>query len=68
MQMKYWVHVNNKTEAAMTKKLSNEKNQEFQEAVQYCMKNNVRGYQALQTDFFPLIKDRETINLGLIEK
>ena len=32
------------------------------------MKNNVRGYQALQTDFFPLIKDRETINLGLIEK
>ena len=62
MQMRCLVCTNNKTEAAMARKFTNQKNQQLEEAVQYCMENNVREYKALQTAFFPLIKHKETIN------
>ena len=69
MQMRCSVHPNNKTEAALARKFTNQKNQHLEEAEQYCMGNNVRRYKALNNlVFFPLIKDRETINHGLDEK
>lgn len=35
----------------MARKFTNEINQQLEEAVQYCMGNNVREYKALQTAF-----------------
>ena len=39
-----------------------QKNEQLEEAVQYCIANGVRGHTALKTGRFHLIKDRETIN------
>ena len=56
---------NNKAEATVVINSINKKEQELQEAVQWCLDNNARGYKALKTSLFPLIKDRETINRRL---
>lgn len=52
LQMRCLVCKSNKTEAAMARKFNNKINQQLEEAVQYCMGNNVREYKALQTAFF----------------
>ena len=54
-----------KAEAVMRRKYTDTKNRQIEEAVKYCIENNVRGYKALKTDLFLLVKDRETINRRL---
>lgn len=54
-----------KADAVVARKRTNEKSQQLKAAVAWCLENNVRGYAALQTGQFPLIKDRETINKRL---
>ena len=43
----------------------NAKDVQMSDAVQYCQDNNCRGYAALQTGRFPLIKDPRTVNKRL---
>ena len=54
-----------KAEAAMGRKYTDVKNRQIEEAVKYCIDNNMRGYKTLKTGLFPLVKDRETINRKL---
>ena len=56
---------NNKIESVLARKHTNEKNEQIEDAVQYCLENKVRGHVALKSGYFPLIKDRETINRRL---
>lgn len=56
---------NNKAEATVVRRHTVSKEIQLQEAVDWCRANNARGYKALQTGLFPLIKDRETINRRL---
>ena len=51
-----------KADAVVARKRTNAKTEQLEEAVAWCMQNGKRGYAALQTGQFPLIKDRETIN------
>lgn len=51
MPMRCLVHANNKTEAAMERKFTNQKNQQLKKAVQYCMESNIKEYKALHTVF-----------------
>ena len=53
-----------KAESVMRRKYTDTKNRLIEDAVKYCIENNVRGYKALKTDLFLLVKDRKTINLG----
>ena len=53
-----------KAEAVMRRKYTDTKNRQIEEAVKYCIENNVRGYKALKTALFLLVKDRKTIHLG----
>jgi len=46
-------------------KHSKAKTEELKEAVAYCNENNIRGYAAINTGMFPLIKDPRTINSRL---
>lgn len=41
------------------------KEQQLKNAVQFCVANNCRGYAALKTLKFPLIKDARTVNKRL---
>ena len=61
IQVRFSVHANNKTEAAMERKFTNQKNQQLKKAVQYCMESNIREYKALHS-FFIINQSRETIN------
>ena len=45
----------------MGRKFTDAKNKQIEEAVKYCIDNGVRGYRALKTGLFPLVKDRETL-------
>ena len=59
------VRSKSKAEAAMGRNYTDAKNRQIDKAVIYCIDNNVRGYKALKTGLFPLLKDRETINRRL---
>ena len=54
-----------KADAVVDRKQTNAKSQQLKAAIVWCLENNVRGYAALQTGQFPLIKDRETIHKQL---
>ena len=51
IQVRFSVHANNKTEAAMERKFTNQKNQQLKKAVQYCMESNIKECKALHTVF-----------------
>ena len=53
-----------KADAVVARK-RNAKAEQLKEAVAWCVENGKRGYAALQTGQFPLIKDHETINKRL---
>ena len=42
-----------------------QRNQQLDEAVEWCRENNKRGWAACNSGLFPLIKDRRTINKRL---
>ena len=44
-----------------------ERNKQLDAAVQWCKEHNCRGYAAINSGLFPLIKDRRTINNRLDE-
>ena len=58
---------NSKAEAIMERKNIYEKEKQIQAAVNWCKENGKKGYAALQTGNFPLIKDRGTIDRRLIK-
>ena len=44
------------------KQQSEKKSKQIEDAVNYCIENSCRGYKALKTGNYPLIKDARTIN------
>lgn len=54
-----------KADAVVARKWTNAKAEQLKAAVAWCVENGARGYAALKTGQFPLIKDRETINKRL---
>lgn len=56
---------NSKAESIVKRKQINEKSSQIEEAVKWCEENGKRGYAALNTGRFPLIKDRDTIDRRL---
>ena len=54
---------NNKAEAL--EKRREKKAAQLEEACAWCIENNARGYKAISTGLFPLIKDKATINRRL---
>ena len=56
---------NSKAEAILQRKHINNKEAQIEEAVQWCKTNGKKGYSALKTGMFPLIKDRGTIDRRL---
>ena len=61
------LRANTETDVVMTRKFTNSKNDQIEEAVQYCLESNVWCHKALQTGQFPPMKDWETINQRLGE-
>ena len=59
---------NNKAEALVVQKKRERKAAQLEEACRWCIENNARGYKALSTGLFPLIKDKATINNRLDNK
>ena len=51
----------------MKRKNIDEKEKQIQATVNWCKENGKKGYAALQTGNFPLIKDRGTIDRRLIK-
>ena len=51
-----------KTNASLLQKQKQEREQQLKAAVQYCLNNNCKGYSAVKSGKFPLIKDHRTIN------
>ena len=37
--------------------IQNDKQEQLRKAVQYCLENNCKGYKAIQSGQFPLVKD-----------
>ena len=58
---------NSKAEAIVKRKNIDEKEKQIQATVNWCKENGKKGYAALQTGNFPLIKDRGTIDRRLIK-
>ena len=56
------INPNKKSEAVVARKHTNAKNKQLEETVAWCKDNNLRGHCALNSGFFPFIKDQETIN------
>ena len=56
---------NSKAEGIVKRKSINKKEEEIKRAVEWCKENKKRGYAALQTGQFPLIKNRGTIDRRL---
>ena len=56
---------NSKAEAIVKRKMIEEKEKQIQEAVEWCKENGRKGYAAIMTGNFPLIKDRGTIDRRL---
>ena len=50
-----------------SEKVSSKKEQ-LEKAIQYCRENDCKGYQALSTGLFPLVKSPLTINMYLTQK
>ena len=48
--------------ATVNRDAMNIKHQQMEEAIEYCKTSNVRGWAALKTAHFPLIKDAQIIN------
>ena len=44
------------------------KKEQLEKAIQYCRENDCKGYQALSTGLFPLVKSPLTINMYLTQK
>ena len=59
---------NNKAEALVAQKKRERKAAQLEEACRWCIENNARGYKALSTGLFPLIKYKATINNRLDNK
>ncbi|XP_047131042.1 uncharacterized protein LOC124810350 isoform X2 [Hydra vulgaris] len=57
--------IRGKPEASTWRKFKDAKNLQLEKAVQFCIDHSVRGFKALKTGLFPLVKDRETINRRL---
>ena len=51
--------------ATLIKNQAKERENQLKEAVQYCVEKNCRGYSAVKSGLFPLIKDRRTIDKRL---
>jgi len=56
---------NNKAEATVARKNITEKEKQLDAAVEWCNQNNVKGYTAIKSCKFPLIKNRRTIDKRL---
>lgn len=56
---------NSKAEAIVQRKHINSKDYQIEQAVTWCKEHQKRGYAALKTGLFPLIKDRGTIDRRL---
>ena len=57
-------HKNN-AEAKVARKKITEKEQQLKEAVEWSNEHNVRGYSAIKSGLFPLVKNRRTIDKRL---
>ena len=55
----------NKSEAAVKQYNQNEKNKQINEAVEWCKTNGKRGYAAMSSGQFPLIKSKIVIDKRL---
>lgn len=53
------------SKAKLLKEQQKVRNDQLAAAVQYCRKNNCRGFSAVKYGLFPLIKDCRTINKRL---
>ena len=52
----------NQAEASVKMELTKERNEQIEQAVEWCRNNNKRGWAALSTGTFPLIKSKNVIN------
>jgi len=53
---------NNAAEAKVARKKINNREDQLNDAVKWCKEHNCRGYSAVKSKLFPLIKDRRTID------
>lgn len=56
---------NNQAEAKVARNKISRKESQLNEAVRWCKENKVRGYSAIKSGLFPLIKNRRTIDKRL---
>ena len=61
----YWHKRKNKSYRVVARDLQNAKNEQMDKALEWCRENTKRGYAALKTGQFPLIKDPKSINKRL---
>ena len=61
----HWHKRKNKSYRAVTRDKQNQKQEQIDKALDWCKEHNYRGYAALGTGLFPLIKDVKTINRRL---
>ena len=57
-----WQKRKNVAYAKVNRDNINKKDQQMDDALRWCQENNKRGWAALNTGLFPLIKDRQSIN------
>ena len=55
----------NNAHAKIAREVINEKDSQLEAAVEWCLSNNKRGWAALKTNDFPLLKDARAINRRL---
>ena len=65
LQKLHSVRSKSKADAVVGRQFTNAKSKQIQDAVNYCIENGCRGFKALNTGLFPMVKDRETINKRL---
>ena len=51
-----------RSKANLVKLQAKEHETQLKDAIHYCKENNCRGYSAVKSGLFPLIKDRRTIH------
>ena len=56
---------NNKAEAQVARKKILRKEEQLNNAVAWCREHNVRGYSAIKSGLFPLVKNTRTIDKHL---
>ena len=54
-----------KSNCSILKKQQRTREKQLKDAVKYCIDNGVKGYKAISSGMFPLIKDPRTINKRL---